>query len=224
MNEKVMIHACPQRMWYVEGFLAPELRSQGAEVEIWNDVNGLGNLDSCMASFAQIRGDGDTWHLQDDVLPCRDFAERCRQYDGIVFGFCCEQFEDDPRQAGRVYLPDAWHSFQCVRIPNAIARECAEWVRSGSWEKESPDPNLPILRELNRGDDSFFRDFLLCRHPSLRVTNAKPNLVEHVDWLIGGSILSSYREYIPRAHYWDDEARIRELKELLPSIQTASVV
>ena len=38
---KVLIHACPQRMWYVEEFLAPNLRSQGAEVEIWNDVQGI---------------------------------------------------------------------------------------------------------------------------------------------------------------------------------------
>lgn len=224
MNVKVMIHACPQRMWYVEGFLAPELRRQGAEVEVWNDVNGLGNLDSCMESFARIRGDEATWHIQDDVLPCRDFVERCRKYDGIVFGFCCEQFEDDPRQTGRVHLPDSWHSFQCVRIPNANARECAEWVRSGKWQQESPDPNLPILRKLNKGDDSFFRGYLNCRHPAEMITNAKPNLVEHVDWLVGGSILSEYRDFLPRAHYWDDEERIRELKKLLPSIQATKVV
>ena len=50
---KVLIHACPKRMWYVEGFLLPELERQGAdEVEVWNDVERKGNLKSCMASFA----------------------------------------------------------------------------------------------------------------------------------------------------------------------------
>ena len=35
---KILIHACPQRMWYVEEFLVPELRAQGAEnIEIWCD-------------------------------------------------------------------------------------------------------------------------------------------------------------------------------------------
>ncbi len=37
----VLIHACPKRMWYVEGFLLPELERQGAdEVEVWNDTEG----------------------------------------------------------------------------------------------------------------------------------------------------------------------------------------
>ena len=72
---KVLIHACPQRMWYVEEFLAPNLRSQGAEVEIWNDVQGIGNLYACMESFKRRLGDGATWHIQDDVLPCRDFVK-----------------------------------------------------------------------------------------------------------------------------------------------------
>ena len=77
---KVLIHACPKRMWYVEGFLLPELKRQGAdEVEVWNDTEGKGNLRACMEAFA-ARGTGDegTWHIQDDVLLCRDFVERCR--------------------------------------------------------------------------------------------------------------------------------------------------
>ena len=37
---KILIHACPQRMWYVNEQLAPSLIAQGAEVEIWNDKEG----------------------------------------------------------------------------------------------------------------------------------------------------------------------------------------
>lgn len=212
---KIMIHACPSRMWYVTGFLMPTLREQGADsIEVWNDTEKKGNLAACMDSFAARAGDGGTWHIQDDVLPCRDFVKRCRELDdGVVYGFCCPQFTDNSQATGRVYVYDAWHSFQCVRIPDAFARECAAWVRSERWKSESPNPELHALWKLNKGDDTFFHEFLACWHGREMVTNAAPNLVEHVDWIIGGSVLSPYRELYARAYFWEDEDLIRELKE-----------
>jgi len=210
---KILIHACPSRMWYVDKIMAQTLMEQGAEVEIWNDRDGAGNLIACMESFAHREGSGGTWHLQDDVLPCRDFVRRCEQNDdGIVYGFCNRQFTDDPGQTGRVHAPDAWHSFQCVRIPDGYARECADWFFSGEW-KNPIQPELEVLRKLGKGDDSFFRAFLLEKHPYDLVLNMKPNLVEHVDWIVGGSILSPWRGYLARAEYWDDEDLVEELKE-----------
>lgn len=208
---KVLIHACPKRMWYVEGFLLPELERQGAdEVEVWNDTTGAGNLRSCMASFASRIGDGGTWHIQDDVLLCRDFVARCRQYDdGVVYGFCNEAFTDDPLQTGCVSVVDAWHSFQCLRIPDAYARECAAWL-------DGPGRTsglYPIWIKSGKMDDDVFRTFLLDRHGRETVTNMKPNLVEHVDWIIGGSILSPWRDHIARAYWWDDEDLVTELQE-----------
>lgn len=208
---KVLIHACPQRMWYVEAFLAPELERQGAdEVEIWNDTEGKGNLRACMEAFASRTGDGGTWHIQDDVLLCRDFVERCRKHDeGVVYGFCCEQFTDDPAKVGRVPVKDAWHSFQCVRIPDAYARECAAWL-------EGPGRTsgmYPIWIKSGKMDDDVFRTFLTDRHGSETVENLGPNLVEHVDWIVGGSVLSPWRGYLARAHFWDDEDLVRELQE-----------
>ena len=210
---KILIHAVPERMWYVNEFLIPVLRAQGAEsIEIWNDETHEGNLAACMASFAAREGDGGTWHLQDDVLPCRDFVKRCRDLDeGVVFGFCCRNFNDRLDAFGRVYAPDAWNSFQCVRIPDAYARECASWVRSMRWEKESPAPELPILWQVGKGDDTFFHEFLQCCHPTEIVENVKPNLVEHVDWIIGGSTLQ-WRDYIAKAEFWDDEDLIAALR------------
>ena len=56
---KIMIHACPQRMWYVEEFLAPELERQGADrVDIWCDREGKGNLRACMEAFASCGVEG----------------------------------------------------------------------------------------------------------------------------------------------------------------------
>ena len=214
---KVMIHAVPERMWYVEGFQIPALERQGAdEIRVWCDDERRGNLRSCMDAFAACDGDGATWHIQDDVLLCRDFIERCRSFDdGVVFGFCCVYFLDDPAQTGRVYMPDAWHSFQCVRIPDAWARECAEWYFSGAWEDALEGAELTVLNAAGKGDDGFFREFLLERHGDGTVTNAKPNLVEHVDLLLGGSVLHKYRDYPARAHYWHDELLVADLRAQL---------
>lgn len=208
---KVLIHACPKRMWYVNDFLLPELERQGADdVEVWNDTEGVGNLRSCMASFAARTGDGGTWHIQDDVLLRRDFVKLCREHDdGVVYGFCNEKFTDDPRQTGRVSVEDAWHSFQCIRIPDAYARHCAEWI-------EGPGKTTAfyyLWKKSGKMDDDVFRTFLKNEHSREMVTNLKPNLVEHVDWIIGGSILSPWREFIARAYYWDDEDLVDELKE-----------
>lgn len=213
---KILIHACPKRMWYAEDFLAPMLLKQGAEeVEIWNDSDKQGNLLACMRSFEARMGDSGTWHIQDDVLPCRDFVERCRAVDsGVVYGFCNEQFTDDPDQTGRVHVESAWHSFQCVRIPDEYARECAEWFFSREFE-DIKTAEMAVLEEAGKGDDTFFREFLCTKHPYDLVLNAKPNLVEHVDWIVGGSILHPWRGYLSRAYYWNDEELVTELKQMV---------
>ena len=218
---RVMIHAVPQRMWYVEEFLLPALCEQGmdmTDVTVRVDSEGLGNLESCMRAFEACEGDGGTWHLQDDVLIARDFVERCRGHDfGVVYGFCCRQFNDNPRITGEVYMPDAWHSFQCVRIPDAYARDCAAWYRSRAWETESPSDELGILESHRSGDDTFFREYLLCRHGPETAFNMKPNLVEHVDTLLGGSIVNVWRRSFARSALWDDEELVEDLRRAIKS-------
>lgn len=214
---KILIHACPQRMWYVRDFLIPMLQEQGAEhIEVWNDVKQQGNLVACMRSFASRQGTGDegTWHIQDDVLPCRDFVKRCEENDeGLVYGFCCRNFGDRLDAHGEVFVVDAWNSFQCVRIPDAWARDCAKWVFSKDWQKESPLPELQIMFGVGRGDDTFYHEYMNCRHPYETALNLKPNLVEHVDWLLGGSSLQKWRDYIARAEYFEDQDLIDELRD-----------
>ena len=204
---QIMIHACPQRMWYVRDFLLPSLKAQGAEaVTVWNDTAGRGNLASCLESFAGLSGDGGTWHLQDDVLICRDFVRRCLDLNGLVYGFCSRQNGDDEYQTGEVYMPDAWHGFPCVRIPNAWAREFAEWFDDA---KDRPD--MVGFFRLNKGDDWFFTQFLDERHGMDIAYNAKPCLVEHVDFLLGGSILNEWRGYWLRAEWFEDGDLVDEL-------------
>lgn len=219
---KFLIHACPQRMWYVEEFLVPSLKAQGAtDIEIWNDTEKKGNLIACMESFAARSGNEGTWHLQDDVLICRDFVERCQEHDeGVVYGFCCRNFNDRLDAYGEVYVPDAWNSFQCLRIPDPWARECAEWVLSKKWEDEPTSLELPILWKLGKGDDTFFHEFMAMRHGTETAENLKPNLVEHVDWLVGGSTLQSWRDYIARSEFWDDQELIDELKKAIDAYRS----
>ena len=218
---KILIHACLQRMWYVRDFLIPMLQEQGAEhIEVWQDIGKKGNLRSCMDSFATRIGDGGTWHIQDDVLPCRDFVKRCKENDeGLVYGFCCRNFNDRLDADGEVYVADAWHSFQCVRIPDAWARDCAEWVFSKAWQAESYLPELQILFGLNQGDDTFYHEYVNCRHGHETALNLKPNLVEHVDWLIGGSSIQKWRDYIARAEFFEDLDLVDELKERIKRYQ-----
>ena len=219
----IMIHACPQRMWFVEDFLIPMLKEQGAEnIDVWNDVHKHGNLKSCMDAFASMEGDGGTWHIQDDVLPCHDFVKRCEEHDeGLVYGFCCRNFNDRLDAAGEVYVCDAWNSFQCVRIPNKYARECSEWVYSKKWQTESYLPELQILFGLNKGDDTFFHEFIQIRHGHETALNLKPNLVDHVDWLVGGSALQTWRDYIARAEFFEDQYLVDELSERIKRYQSA---
>ena len=219
---RILIHAVPKRLWYVEDFLVPALRKQGArDIALWVDEDHRGNLLSCMESFQAMNGVGGTWHLQDDVLPARDFVKRALEYRGghVGVGFCSRLFHDDPNNAGLVYQPDMWHSFQCVHIPNRLARECADWYFSGDWQ-ECQNENLPAMVQLNRGDDSLFREFLFCRHPGEVAYNFAPNLVEHVDWLTGGSTLHDWWGQAPRSDRWEDEALVNELREELRKKQT----
>lgn len=217
---KILIHACPQRMWYVRDFLIPMLQEQGAEnIEVWNDIHKKGNLIACMESFAARIGDGGTWHIQDDVLPSRDFVKRCEENDeGLVYGFCCKNFNDRLDACGEVYVCDAWHSFQCVRIPDEYARGCASWFYSSEWIANCI-PEMPILNAQGKGDDTFFHEYMNTQHGYETAFNLKPNLVEHVDWLLGGSSLQKWRDYIARAEFFEDKDLVDELRERIKRYQ-----
>lgn len=214
---QIMIHAVPERMWYVRDFLLPALTGQGIpedHVRVWLDDEGKGNLIACMESFAALEGvPGGTWHLQDDVLTCRDFARRAREHDrGVVYGFCCTSFRDAPGLTGPVHPSKAWNSFQCVRIPNEAAGACAHWFFSDRWLEAAE--LLPLARK-GKGDDTFFHTWLENYRGGETAENLAPNLVEHVDALIGGSTLSDSRGFWPRSALWEDEGLVEELRAAL---------
>lgn len=206
---KIMIHTCPERLWYVEEFLVPSLIAQGIDdIKVWNDEKRVGNLASCMASFASCSG-GETWHMQDDVVICRDFAKRIAEAPaGVVCGFCVERYEG--RIVTGVTVPEyMWQSsFPCIKIPDEIAVEFTEWVENNS-------DRLQRYIKTGKKDDTLFFNFMKEVHAGADVYNAKPHLVEHIDWLIGGSIINGWRDFIPRGMFWEDESVIEELREKL---------
>ena len=213
---KLMIHACAVREWYVREFLIPSLYEQGiaeSEVSVWIDSSGKGNLTSCVESFASCNG-GETWHLQDDVIICRDFGKRTRAApDGLVCGFCVDLFEDTSLVGRRTTAEFMWQSsFPCIKIPDHLANEFAEWVTNEAMARK----DLHRYVKDNKKDDTLFYIFMNERHPEEPVSNLSPHLVDHIDYLIGGSVLNPWRGYIAQSSQFDKNL-IRELKEKLAS-------
>ena len=212
----IMIHACPAREWYVNEYLVPSIVDQGIsrdEITIWMDRDGVGNLASCLESFAQCsKHDGETWHLQDDVIVCRDFADRIRaEPDGLALGFCVDKYERGHIVEGPTMAYYMWQSsFPCLKIPNILAGEFVDWLVSAQNR-----PEINKLVQTGKKDDTLFWIFMQENHKDMRVTNISPHLVDHVDWLIGGSTINQWREDIVRSCRWNDENLITELSDKL---------
>lgn len=205
-----MIHTYPKRLWYVMDYLVISLVEQGISKEdiiIWNDVNREGNLMSCMKSFESMVEEGETWHLQDDVIISSDFAKKSQeQPDGVVCGFCsqvCRQWSD-----GYQTVDKMWYSFPCIKIPNSIARECADWFFTYASKKG----NFKHWVDAKKFDDSFFREFMLQKHRGEKVFNLKPNIVNHIDYLLGGSIVNKALCCKRDSVYWTEPELIDKLK------------
>ena len=204
---KYILHACRQRMWYVDGFLLPSLKAQGIEPVLCFD-NGLGNLETTMNCFKTC---GDAWHIQDDVVICEDFAEKTRQKPELITcGFTFRGY-GDPGMMGVVNIHDMWYSFPCIYIPGWIAQECAEWFYSSGMYND----RFTGFVRLKVNDDGLFREFLLERHPDMNAVNLNPCLVDHIDYLIGGSLVGNQKEPRPACYWYDDTPNKKLNKWLL---------
>ena len=210
---KYMIHAVPRRMWYVNDYLIPSMIEQGIaldDVTIYCDTKHEGNLRACMNAFASVPDDdGGTWHLQDDVCICNEFKTITEAVDfGLICGFSSEMY-DGPGKIGLVDRKDMWFSFPCIRIPNKYARDCAEWVTKYIIGN-------PIYKDFWGGganDDWAFRTYLKEFYTYVHAMNIAPNLVDHVDFLIGGGTGKKCREKPVRAQFWRDSSIIEKLAE-----------
>ena len=217
-----LIHTCNNRLWYVKDFLIPSMLEQGIPEEdilVYQDKNCIGNLrawvDSCNRLVKQCEEKNilGVWHLQDDVVISKTFAERTKQYDyGLVCGFTCSYDVDIP--AGEFYYEEEmmWYSFPCIRIPTYMLKRFTEWANLNLWQSN-------YFKEWvvkNKADDLVFkewvydqREFNQCKH-----LNLAPNLVDHIDYMLGGTVANKQRDpnYNTRSKYWDEEDVIKDLE------------
>lgn len=210
---KYIIHACEERKWYIDEYLIPSMLEQGIpldDITIYEDTEHRGCLDSCMHIFSQMTEEGGAWHLQDDVAISKMFKSMTERYDsGLVCGIATKY--DNAETTGFTSPIDMWYSFPCIRIPNSIARECAEWYyKSGKYLAE-----LRLWVSKNKYDDSVFRYFLESKYPDATVINLYPNIVQHVDYLIGGSTINHQRREIVKALHWIEPEIEEELEAKL---------
>lgn len=215
-----IIHTCLDREWYVRDYLIPDMVSQGIDennIEVWLDKDHDGCLLSCMKCFQYCgtKGGG-RWHLQDDALIACNFREQTEKHDdGVVTGFMRREWQMLNPIAGRAPAVYMWNSFLCIRIPDDIAGECAEWFFSDAAYRE----NYKTFVERNNGDDSLFFDFFVERHTADWVYNISPNIVDHIDFLIGGSVINKQRGHDARSDLWADDESYNRMKDKLASRQ-----
>ena len=211
-----IIHAYIEREWYVNDYLIPSMVEQGIpreNIEVWMDDGTMGNLYGCMKCFEYCgtKGAG-RWHMQDDVCISSDFKQKTEQYDdGIVSGFFRMAWQCVTAYSGVVPVGYMWNSFQCIRIPDAIVGECAEWFFTDACWRE----NYAGEVKDNKCDDSLFHDFLTERHGDMLVRNLDPSIVEHIDFLIGGSVVNKWRGSYARGDRWLDTAAFEKMKDKL---------
>jgi len=206
-----LIHACNRRMWYVENFLIPSMKEQGIEnISVYLDKNEEGCLKSFIESAKTLPAKGGVWHLQDDVVICRNFKELTEEYDkGLVCAFTC-RYDDNPNPGINLVKDNMWWSFPCMRIPNVIIHNFHKWADAHIWTEDKYRRYV----EAKKFDDYVFKMFLEENYPNTPLLNLAPNLVDHIDYLIGGSIINTRRGMSNvRSMYWEDETVIEELKQ-----------
>ena len=101
-----------------------------------------------------------------------------------------------------------WYSFPCIRIQNWVIKDFLKWFNNNQ-EK------LKKYIDENKYDDTLFKMFLEEQHPDMKVKLIIPNLVNHIDYLLGGSITNPARVIKVRSKYWTENNLIEELEREL---------
>lgn len=218
-----LIHCCNKRFWYVKEYLIPSMLLQGipeSNIFVYRDYNEIGNLrafiDSCNRASVQCQKkqiDG-LWHLQDDVIISNDFAKKTQLYDnGIVCGFTCAYDKQPEEGCFQVYEHKMWFSFPCMRIPTDILTEFANWANLNLWQSKY----FKSMVRRNNSDDLVFREWLYDNYPSAQHLNLAPNLVNHIDKYLGGSICNSQRDkdQDTMSIFWEDTGELQNFMKFI---------
>lgn len=207
---KYMIHTHIKRLYYVENYLYTSLINQGInENDIYLVVDdGKGNLQSfiyslkCIINTPELLKEDGVWHLQDDVIVSKDFKKKSESYakkDSIINGFVSSNYNKKKLDlTGKQEIKNSWLSMPCIYIPNKYIKEFLTWLDD---VKNLEFNDYKNKYKQNRHDDFFLLMFLEERHKNDYVYNLKPNLVDHIDFLIGNSINKPRKEWV-RGYYF----------------------
>lgn len=207
-----MIHSCNERKKYVVEWLIPSMLKQNININdviLYNDDNNDGCLMSWVKSceyILQTKQDS-MWHLQDDVVISKDFAMRTSiDYgDKIVNAFVCKKHNPSNYMCiGNQNIDKYWMSFQCMYVPSRHIEIFLDWFykrvyQQGKYRKYYKD---------NRHADFFFWRAMKECCPDDIIYNMSPNLVDHIDYLLGGSVITKQKHYIREAVYWNERRGI----------------
>lgn len=207
---EILIHAAPERMKYVKEFLAPRLKDQGADVAIWEDKERKGNLAAYLESYRSLPSTGDTWHLEDDVLPDRRFVKlvsgEWSKFPGIICGFGDRRKYKEKHFGNANCGPGMFNSFPCIRIPNKTIKEFLVW-----FEEVRETPHIDNIVKTGKEIDYLFRIYLDSHR--MNAYNFRPCLVEHIDEYLCGSICHPARNSLAKAVLFEDIESLQELEE-----------
>ena len=202
-----LIHACKQREEYVRQYLIPSMLNQGISARD-NHVyvyDSKGLLQAFMESGKELT-EG-TWHLQDDVILSKDFTRQTiLNNHGIVCGFCNSYSQG---KSGIVDINDMWYSMPCIRIPNTILQGFIDWLEDND--------KYSYYIKTNKHDDLLFKFYLQEKYSTIKVKNLAPNIVNHIDYLLGGSIVNKARgkDVNTMARYWQEPELIDDIERKL---------
>lgn len=218
-----LIHACNKRFWYVKEYLIPSMMLQGIPAEnifVYRDYNELGNLrafiDSCnrIVYKCELNGIDGVWHLQDDVIISEDFANKTQLYDnGIVCGFTCAYDKQPEEGYFQIYEHKMWFSFPCMRIPTAILKNFANWANLNLWQSKY----FKGMVRRNNSDDMVFREWIYDNYPSTTHLNLAPNIVNHIDKYLGGSLSNPQRDPAQdtMSIFWEDRGELANVMKFI---------
>lgn len=227
-----LIHACNQRMWYVKEYLMPSMLAQGIPAEnifVYRDYNEIGNLrafvDSCNKLVVQSKNnniDG-VWHLQDDVIISNDFYQKTQLYDnGLVCGFTCAYDKKPEDGYFQLYQQKMWFSFPCLRIPTNVLSAFVDWANVNLWQSKY----FKGWVRRNKADDLIFRDWVYDNYPDMTHLNLAPNIVNHIDKYLGGSVVNMQRdkEQDTMSIFWNDSGELQDVMKFLLDKQREHLV
>ena len=106
-----------------------------------------------------------------------------------------------------------WFSFPCIRIPTTILRAFVDWANVNLWQGKY---FKNVIRR-NNSDDLVFREWVYDNYPDMTHLNLSPNIVNHIDKYLGGSVCNQQRDkdQDTMSIFWNDTGELQSVMKFL---------